>query len=144
MRLPSVPLSVDITTGDDIFPPPIVHTFTRLLDGGTFTALSYPLELVAAEKLETILSRMTANTRARDYYDVYVLDHLDGEKLDGELLHGALVTTTTRRNTASILEKPDKAVAIITSDRELVRLWNSYVKKNSFAQKVDIRLPMAK
>jgi hypothetical protein len=77
---------------------------------------------------------MAANTRARDYYDVYVLDHLDGEKLNGELLREALVATTAKRNTAHVLEGPDKAVAAIATDRGLGRLWDSYVKKNGFAE----------
>jgi hypothetical protein len=43
-----VPLSVDVTTGDSIAPPPIMRPFPRMFDDGTFEALSYPLEVVAA------------------------------------------------------------------------------------------------
>jgi hypothetical protein len=130
----AVPLSVDVTTGDDIFPPPVSRVFTCMFGNHSFTALSYPLETVAAEKLETVLSRMTANTRARDYYDIYTLDCLDRETLDDGLLHEALIATTAHRNTAHILEGVDRAVAIIRSDTGLARLWDAYVKKNSFAK----------
>lgn len=41
---------------------------------------SYNIETVIAEKLETIISRGTANTRMRDFYDIYILMNLQGHK----------------------------------------------------------------
>jgi predicted nucleotidyltransferase component of viral defense system len=132
----AVPLSVDVTAGDSIAPPPITRSFSRMFDDGTFEALSYPLEVVAAEKLETILSRLTANTRARDYYDVCALDHTDGHSLDGGLLHEALTSTTAHRNTAKILKGVAGSVTVIAADGGLSRLWDAYARKNSFAKDI--------
>ena len=59
----SVPLTVDITTGDMITPREIEYTFSMLFDDRTISVLAYNLETVLAEKLETVLSRNIANTR---------------------------------------------------------------------------------
>ena len=67
----SVPLTVDVTTGDMITPREVEYTFSLLFDDRTISILAYNLETVLAEKLETVLSRNIANTRPRDYYDVH-------------------------------------------------------------------------
>ena len=69
----SVPLTVDVTTGDMITPREIEYTFSMLFDDRTISVLAYNLETVLAEKLETVLSRNIANTRPRDYYDIYAV-----------------------------------------------------------------------
>ena len=53
----SVPLTVDVTTGDMITPREVEYTFSLLFDDRTISILAYNLETVLAEKLETVLSR---------------------------------------------------------------------------------------
>ena len=68
-------LKVDITTGDPITPAAVDYSFKLLFEDRTIQIKAYNLETVLAEKLETIFSRGVANTRMRDFYDVYVLWH---------------------------------------------------------------------
>lgn len=63
---------VDVNVGDPIWPLPGPVDVPRLL-GGCVTVLGYPLTMVLAEKLVTAIERGTANTRWRDYADVYLL-----------------------------------------------------------------------
>ena len=42
---------------------------------------AYNLETILAEKLETVISRGNQNTRPRDYYDIFILYSLKGNKL---------------------------------------------------------------
>jgi hypothetical protein len=63
---------VDVNVGDPIWPEPQEVRLPRLL-GGELAIRGYPLELVLAEKIVTALMRATANTRWRDFVDVYVL-----------------------------------------------------------------------
>ena len=58
----SVPLTVDVTTGDMITPREVEYTFSMLFDDRQISILAYNLETVLAEKLETVLSRNIANT----------------------------------------------------------------------------------
>lgn len=68
----TIRLHVDINVGDPIWPEPQQVRLPRLLDG-TVLIRGYPLEMVFAEKIVTALARGTANTRWRDFLDLYVL-----------------------------------------------------------------------
>ncbi len=67
-----VRLHVDVNVGDPISPEPQEVILPRLL-GGELAIRGYPLEMVLAEKIVTALARGTANTRWRDFLDLYVL-----------------------------------------------------------------------
>jgi hypothetical protein len=74
---------VDINVGDPIWPPPLPVTLPRLLDG-TIRVVGYPLPMVHAEKLVTAIERGAANTRWRDFTDIYALSRrhdVDGNEL---------------------------------------------------------------
>jgi predicted nucleotidyltransferase component of viral defense system len=63
---------VDVNVGDPIWPEPQQISVPRLIDG-VIVVHGYPLEMVLAEKIVTALGRGTANTRWRDFVDIYVL-----------------------------------------------------------------------
>lgn len=63
---------VDVNVGDPIWPEPQQISVPRLIDG-VIVVRGYPLEMVLAEKIVTALERGTANTRWRDFVDIYVL-----------------------------------------------------------------------
>jgi hypothetical protein len=67
-----VRLHVDINVGDPVWPPPQQVRVPRLL-GGELIVRGYPLEMVLAEKIVTAIARGTANTRWRDFADIYSL-----------------------------------------------------------------------
>lgn len=100
-----VPLTVDVTTGDMITPREIEYTFPLLFDNRSISILAYNIETILAEKIETVLSRNIANTRPRDYYDIYILYVLRGPMVDIEMLKLALKRTTTKRGSYYILKK---------------------------------------
>ena len=82
-------MKVVITTGDKITPRAIEYKFQLLLEDRAISILAY--------NLETILSRGVANTRMRDYYDVYILMELQEQNLNDELLKEAFVRTAKNR-----------------------------------------------
>jgi predicted nucleotidyltransferase component of viral defense system len=63
---------VDVNIGDPIWPAPQQISVPRLIDG-VIVVRGYPLEMVLAEKIVTALERGAANTRWRDFVDIYVL-----------------------------------------------------------------------
>lgn len=63
---------VDVSVGDPVIPAPRPVHVPRLL-GGELTVRGYPLTMVHAEKITTAIARGTANTRWRDFVDVYLL-----------------------------------------------------------------------
>lgn len=78
-------IKVDVNIGDPIWPAPQEVTVPRLLDEQPLVLRGYPLHMVLAEKLVTAIDRGTANTRWRDFADVYLLTRqhpVDASDLD--------------------------------------------------------------
>lgn len=121
----SVPLIVDVTTGDIITPSEIEYTFSLLFDDPTISILAYNLETVLAEKIETVLSRSIANTRPRDFYDIHVLYSLRGAECDTKTLRQALEWTTGKRGSHKVLKH---YLDIITEIRAIEQLWGFWKK----------------
>lgn len=69
-----VKLRLDINFGDPVTPAPRLIELPALRPGGeAIRILGYPIETVLAEKLVTAIDLAQANTRVRDFADVYVL-----------------------------------------------------------------------
>lgn len=132
----SVPLTVDVTTGDVITPREIEYSFSMLFDEGSINILAYSLETVLAEKLETVLSRSIANTRPRDYYDIHVLYSLHGSECNMDTLRLALDRTTAKRGTRHILTDYSDIIKMIRDSSELRNYWEKYRKEFEYAKEI--------
>lgn len=66
-------VQIDVSSGDPIVPEVRRIGFPQQLDDAAFELLAYPVETVLAEKLLTALERGDANTRVRDYADIWRL-----------------------------------------------------------------------
>ena len=132
------PLKIDISTGDVITPKEIRYRFNLMLEDRTIEVWAYNLETVLAEKLETVISRNVANTRMRDFYDIYILQKLYGEQLNKEILWNALVATARKRGTLEQIESGDirEILNEIETSSVMENLWKAYQKNYSYA--VDI------
>lgn len=87
--------AVDVNVGDPIEPAPRTVLVPALLGGEPVSLLGYPLTMVLAEKIVTALQRGTANTRWRDFADVWTLSrHQD---CDGTELQASLVAVASHR-----------------------------------------------
>lgn len=67
------PFHVDVNVGDPIWPAPAVICLPRLLEQEPIKLRGYPLEMVLAEKIVTVLQRGQASTRWRDFGDIFQL-----------------------------------------------------------------------
>jgi len=100
-------MKVDITTGDMITPKAVEYSFKLLFENRSISILAYNLETVLAEKLETILSRSTASTRMRDYYDAYILTTLKEHDINWDLFVVAFRKTAEKRGSYNRLLETD-------------------------------------
>lgn len=68
-------IGIDVNFGDPIWPSPSLVELPRMVDLGQppVTLLGYPLTMMLAEKIVTAIDRGEANTRWRDFADVYTL-----------------------------------------------------------------------
>lgn len=131
-----VPMTVDVTTGDKITPREIEYTFRLLFDERSISIMAYNLETILAEKLETVLSRNIANTRPRDFYDIYILYTLRGSECDPATLKSALAETAKKRGSLSILGQYESIVESIRKDSGMQTFWTNYQKEFDYAKDV--------
>ncbi|MHB1063859.1 MAG: nucleotidyl transferase AbiEii/AbiGii toxin family protein [Georgenia sp.] len=68
-----LPFHVDVNVGDPIWPSPTSVAVPRLRGGEPIELRGYPMHMVHAEKIVTAIQRGTANTRWRDFGDVWSL-----------------------------------------------------------------------
>ena len=132
----SVPLSVDVTTGDKITPREIEYTFKLMFDDRNISVLAYNLETILAEKLETVLSRNIANTRPRDFYDIHILYALRSSDCDIALLKKALEKTTERRGSDNVLEQYKYITENIRNNPQMRGFWERYQKDFDYAKDI--------
>lgn len=129
----SVPLTIDVTTGDKITPEAIRHSYSLLFEDRSIQVMSYNLETVLAEKLETILSRGAANTRPRDFYDVHMLIKLQGNRCDCLVLHDALEHTADKRGSLYVMADYRSIMDSIRTDATMRAQWDKYTRKFGYA-----------
>ncbi len=134
----SVPLTVDVTTGDKITPGPVEYDYPMLFDEGSIRLMSYPLETVLAEKLETLVSRGVTNTRPRDFYDVRILWRLRGGECDQATLRRAIEATCAKRQSTGRMAQWDLVLSEVAADQPMLALWAKYVKKNPYAAGIEL------
>ncbi len=132
----SVPLKLDITTGDKITPREIEYEYRLLMEDRTIRVLAYNLATILAEKLETIISRGDQNTRSRDYYDIYILSKLRQEHIDLQTLKYALEVTTKKRGTAEIIKQYNKVISVVRKSDVMNNQWDDYRKDFDYAADV--------
>lgn len=132
----SVPLTVDVTTGDIITPREIEYTFKLLFDDRTLSVLAYNLETVLAEKIETVLSRSIANTRPRDFYDIHIIYVLRGTECDKGILRQALERTTEKRGSSQVLQNFTDIIKEIKVSQQMQKLWIKYQKNFDYAKDI--------
>ena len=131
------PVKIDLTTGDKLTPDAILYEYPSGFEEKTLEIWAYNLETVLAEKVETILRRSTLNTRARDFYDVYLLVGTQGESLDRALFREALIATIAHRESPVLLAKSAETLQAILADNAMQARWQRYAQKYAYARGVE-------
>ncbi|MBS6106064.1 MULTISPECIES: nucleotidyl transferase AbiEii/AbiGii toxin family protein [Anaerococcus] len=130
------PIKIDITTGDRIIPKEVDYNYQLLFTDKSIDIKAYPLTTILAEKIETILSRNVLNTRARDYYDIYILTKLNPQ-LDYEGLRKSLTIKAEERNSLEYIQNSQKYLKEIKASKELKDVWDNYSRKNQYSKEID-------
>lgn len=91
-----LPFHVDVNVGDPIWPSPTTVTVPRIRGGAPIELNGYPMHMVHAEKIVTAIQRGTANTRWRDFGDVWSLARQ--HPIEADDLHQAIVEVAAHRN----------------------------------------------
>lgn len=116
-------LNIDITTGDVITPREMRYFYSKILESGTIPIMTYTIESVIAEKFETISSRNIITTRARDFYDLYMLYYLYKDKIDKDILREAIERTSKHRGSVKSVGQYKEVVDLFKISGTTKALW---------------------
>lgn len=125
---------IDIATGDPIHPGPDDYKYESLIGNEIYKVWSYNLETILAEKIETILSKLEASSRMKDYYDIYLIHRFKFNKINKTKFRGAVEKTFEKREFNA-----DLIVSLnVVKDSKILRdKWVSYSRKNSYARNLE-------
>lgn len=90
-------LQFDIGYGDVVVPKPMEVDYPSLLDMERPRLMAYSKESVIAEKFEAMIALAEANSRMKDFYDIFTLSH--SYDFEGYTLFEAIRQTLERRST---------------------------------------------
>jgi predicted nucleotidyltransferase component of viral defense system len=128
------PLHIDITAGDTITPKEVSYQYQKMFNNQKIDILAYNIETILAEKYETILRRSEFNTRARDFYDIYIL--VKTQTYSSELFIAAVRKTAEKRNSLFILENTGTIIGELKTSSNLVTQWNKYRRSFAYAKEI--------
>ena len=118
-------IQIDFGVGDIMVPGPRMIEYPVFLDSDTIRLLAYPVESAIAEKLQAMVALGNANSRMKDFYDVWIYsNHLD---FNTDTLLKAIDATFKNRETP-VPAKEFEALSRRFAEQHRVQ-WNAFVKK---------------
>jgi len=124
-----IPITVDIGFGDAVEPGAPDIDLPVLLDMPSPHLRAYPPETVIAEKFHAMVVLGRANSRMKDYYDVWMLT--SAFEIEPERLHRAVVATFSRRGTVIPTVVPDGLSDAFATDPGKLRQWDAFARNLS-------------
>ena len=122
-----VSVQVDVGFADVSTPGAQPITYPTLLDFSTPELLGYTPETTIAEKFEAMVTLDMANTRMKDFLDIWLL--AKGRPFEGSVLAQAIGATFSRRKTDLPKETPIALTSAFSDARDKSIQWTSYAKK---------------
>jgi len=123
------PVQADIGFGDAVTPAPEEIEYPVLLNDLPAPKLrAYPRYTVIAEKFEAITSLGIANSRMKDFFDLWVLTR--HSELDATILGRAIRATFARRGTALPTITPVGLSDEFAADQTKQTQWRAFTARN--------------
>ena len=120
-------VQIDIGFGDAITPAPERLVFPTILALPAPSVLAYPPDTVVAEKFEAMIRLGMANSRMKDFYDVWLLSTLFA--FDGDVLSDAISNTLRRRSTLLPPGMPLAFTKEFRGDVQKQTQWRAFVRR---------------
>ena len=127
---------IEITTGDIITPKEIKYKYNSIFENKTINIMAYTIETIIAEKFESIISKNITTTRAKDFYDLYMLMNKHQKDINNRILVKAIVNTFNNRNTKFNIDEFKEIVEILRESNVLKKVFTDYQKKLEYTKEV--------
>ena len=129
------PIKIDISTDDVITPGAIEYGYPLIFENRKIELYTYNIETLLAEKTQTIISRGTANTRMRDFYDLYEI--IQKMKFSWNIYKDAFDATCRRRQTVFTKEEIKLELQNLHSSIQMEEFWNQFKYKKYFVEDIE-------
>lgn len=130
-----VDVSMDIGFGDIVYPERVEMEFPVLLDMKAPKLYAYSLDSVVAEKFEAFVQLGYANSRYKDFYDIYILAIT--HDFEGIILKQAIIETFAHRKTD--FNDIVAFEAEFIEDRVHQSRWKAFIKKKKAMVSVEFK-----
>ena len=121
-------LQVDVGFGDVVTPDAVEAEFPTLLDFPAPRLRAYPRETVVAEKFDAMVRLGIANTRMKDFYDLWVM--ATSFAFRGNSLAAALAATFGSRDTPLPVDAPVALGSEFSADAAKQAQWSAFVGRS--------------
>jgi predicted nucleotidyltransferase component of viral defense system len=126
-------LQIDVGFGDAITPAAQHVDLPTLLSMPAPHLRAYPKETVVAEKFQAMVMLGMANSRMKDFYDLWVLCR--SFPFSGALLADAFRATFRRRKTAVPTDIPVALTEVFALDAQKQTQWITFLKRSELSAK---------
>lgn len=139
-----IPIQADIGFGDVVTPESEQIEYPTLLEYPAPCLRAYPRETVASEKYQALVNLGIANSRMKDFYDLWIMAHRFD--FDGLMLSEAIRNTFARRQTPLPTQTPSGLSLTFYNDTRKNLQWNAFLRKgmllsNSTSPSLDGGMP---
>jgi predicted nucleotidyltransferase component of viral defense system len=119
-----VPVAIDVGFGDALEPGAEMLDYPTLLDQPAPKLRAYARETVIAEKFQAMVALGRANSRMKDFYDIWLL--ATTFPFEGDRLARAIMATFERRKTAIPDQLPDALTSDFGEDPAKIQQWEAF------------------
>jgi predicted nucleotidyltransferase component of viral defense system len=126
-----LPIQVDVGFGDAVTPAAQQIEYPSLLGMPTAKLKAYPPETVVAEKLEALVSLGVANSRMKDFFDLWAISQTFA--FEGTVLARAIKATFERRTTALPAQTPFGLSEAFAADPAKQVQWLAFLRRTEIA-----------
>lgn len=127
---------IEITTGDIITPSEIKYKYNSIFEDRKINILAYNIETIIAEKFESIISKNVTTTRAKDFYDLYMLIFKHEKDINKNNLIKAIKNTFNKRNKEYNIEIFKEVSNILENNENLIKIYSNYQQKLEYTKAV--------
>ncbi len=132
-------IQIDIGFGDKVYPNPILVKYPVILEMEEPEINVYSIYSAIAEKFEAMIQLSEANSRMKDFYDIYTL--LSNNNIDKQELENAINLTFETRKT--IISKNHSLFEnTFHADKNRITQWNAFLRKTKIADEIEFKTVM--
>ncbi len=127
---------IEITAGDIITPREIKYKYNSIFEDKKINIMAYTIETIIAEKFESIISKNITTTRAKDFYDLFMLVNKHEKEINNENLIKAIENTFKKRNTEFNISMFKEIVEMLQESDTLKKVFTNYQSKLEYTKNV--------